>query len=230
MGPTIINDGRKLFISSQRVSYMNVTSNATTTTPEGVDFLRFFEPVDSENLRFLSALRMNATFPYITPNITLPSNPAMEIMDAGISDNFGIADAIRFIYAFKTWLEENTSGIVILSVRDSENNKPIGLRGTKSLVEKITNPISSIYINFENLQDISNNDRIRFAQSWYDGKIEKIELSYIPQSLTGNPKDIARASLSWRLTTREKLDIQRSIYLKQNIDAVNELQRSLENR
>jgi len=228
MGPTIINDGRKLFISSQNVSYMNIMGNFSTETPEGIDFLRFYKDAGSHNLRFLSALRMNATFPYITPNITLPSHPAMEIMDAGISDNFGIADAIRYLYAFQDWFEKNTSGIVILSIRDSEVNKRIGLRGTKSLIEKFSNPISSIYINFENLQDISNNDKIVFAKSWYKGTIQKIVLSYIPQSLTGDPKDVARASLSWRLTTREKKDIRKSIHLKPNQDALRKLSNTLQ--
>ncbi len=228
MGPTIINDGRKLFISSQNVSYMNIMGNSPTETPEGIDFLRFYESAGSKNLRFLSALRMNATFPYITPNITLPSLPAMEIMDAGISDNFGIADAVRYLYAFQDWMEENTSGVIILSIRDSEKNKRIGLRGTKSLIEKFSNPISSIYINFENLQDISNNDKVVFAQSWYKGTIQRIDLTYIPQSLTGDPKDIARASLSWRLTTREKKDIQKSIQLKPNQDALRKLSNILQ--
>ncbi len=229
MGPTIINDGRKLFISPHNVSYMNIMDNRMAVTPEGIDFSRFYESAGSKNLRFLSALRMNATFPYITPNITLPSVPPMEIMDAGISDNFGISDALRFIYAFQDWLEVNTSGIILLSIRDSQKNKPIGLRGTKSLIEKFSNPISSIYINFENLQEISNNDKITFARSWFDGEIYTIDLQYVPQSLTGDPKDISRASLNWRLTTREKKDIIKSIYLKKNKDQLTRL-RSLLNK
>ena len=229
MGPTIINDGRKLFISPHSVSYMNIMSNERVAhTPEGIDFLRFYAEHESKQLRFLSALRMNATFPYITPNITLPSEPPMEIMDAGISDNFGIADALRFIYAFKDWLEDNTSGIIILSVRDSEKNKPIMTRGTKSLFEKFSNPISSIYINFENLQEISNNDKVTFAKKWYDGEITRVDLQYIPQSPTGNPKDRERASLSWRLTTREKEDIKHSIYMPRNLNALNRLKNLLD--
>ena len=62
---------------------------------------------------------MTATFPYITPNTSLPSEPSIQIMDAGISDNFGLSDAVRFVYAYKDWIDENTSGIVFLSIRDS---------------------------------------------------------------------------------------------------------------
>jgi hypothetical protein len=74
---------------------------------------------DADSLRFLSALRMNATFPYITPNVSLPSTPAMEIMDAGLSDNFGVSDAVRFLYVFRQWIGENTSGVILLSIRDT---------------------------------------------------------------------------------------------------------------
>ena len=225
LGPTIINDGRKLFISPQSVSYMNIleANEEREGTPESIDFLRFFKDQGSDDLRFLSALRMNATFPYITPNITLPSKPAMEIMDAGISDNFGIADAVRFIYAFKDWLEMNTSGIVIVSIRDSESDRPVSSLSSKSLINKFSKPISSIYANFENLQEISNSNKITFARSWFHGDLTRIDLQYIPQSFTGNDEDIERASLSWRLTTREKEDIKRSISSPFNQEALKKL-------
>ena len=228
MGPTIINDGRKLFLSPHNVSYMNISNESRRYTPEGIDFRRFFGDQGSDSLRYLSALRMNATFPYITPNITLPSSPKMEIMDAGISDNFGISDALRFLFAFREWLQENTSGIVILSIRDSQRNRPIISRSAKSLLEKFSNPISSVYINFENLQDISNDDKILYSRSWYNGTITRIDLEYTPQSLTGDPRDIERASLSWHLTTREKLDIRRSVGSEANQQALNRLVRILD--
>ena len=129
MAPTIINDGRKLFISSHGVSFMATTieSVAELNNPKikGVDFQKLFSQQGAEHLRFLSALRMSATFPYITPNITLPSQPPLEIMDAGISDNFGVDDATRFLYSFKDWIAENTSGVVILSIRDSSKENEI---------------------------------------------------------------------------------------------------------
>jgi hypothetical protein len=225
LGPTIINDGRKLFISPHNISYMNINEEGSerSSTPEGIDFLRFYKDQGSSNLRYLSALRMNATFPYITPNITLPSQPAMEIMDAGISDNFGIADALRFIYAFQDWLSDNTSGVIVVSVRDSKRDRPIPSLASKSLINKFSKPISSIYINFENLQEISNTNKITFAKGWYKGDLDRIDLQYLPQSISGNSEDIHRASLSWRLTTREKEDIKRSIDLPVNKQAIQNL-------
>ncbi len=225
LAPTIINDGRKLFISPHNVSYMSVGAGSNNhnfdVEIEGIDFLRFFENQGSEDLRFLSALRMSATFPWVTPNVTLPSSPPMQIMDAGITDNFGISDAIRFMYAFREWIDENTSGVIILSIRDSLKDGPINRNQRLSLVEKFSNPISSIYLNFENLQDINNDVKIQFAQSWLEQKIHRIDLQYVPQT---NPnKKRERASLNWRLTSKEKDNILKSIDSNTNQVAIRRL-------
>src|SRR5690606_21306472 len=123
MSPTIINDGRKLYIAAQPLSYMNSVMIAypdyDLSKLAGIDYQLLFNNHGAGHLRFLSALRMSATFPYITPNTTLPTEPSIQIMDAGISDNFGISDAVRFLYAFKDWIAENTSGVIVLSIRDS---------------------------------------------------------------------------------------------------------------
>jgi hypothetical protein len=74
--PTIVYDGRRLLIGSQPYSYMCVRQPANTavqTIAEDVEFLRMFEGHDALNLRFSSALRMNAAFPYVTPMTSLPS-------------------------------------------------------------------------------------------------------------------------------------------------------------
>ena len=42
----------------------------------------------------------------------------MEVMDAGIRDNFGWKTTYRFVYALREWIENHTSGVVIVQVRD----------------------------------------------------------------------------------------------------------------
>ncbi|MDX1627963.1 MAG: patatin-like phospholipase family protein, partial [Fulvivirga sp.] len=238
MAPTIINDGRKLYISPHHVSYLMSSGDTASHAGKinGIDFLRFFEAHGSENLRFLSGLRMSASFPYITPNITLPSDPPMEIMDAGITDNFGISDAVRFIYAFKDWIATNTSGVVILSIRDSQKDGPIEAETSLSLFERFTLPISSIYQNFENLQDITNDNKIEFARAWFDGEIKRVDIQYIPEdnskiNLTTSDslrmENTQRASLSWRLTSREKQSLIDNIKSARNQKALDKLKKLL---
>jgi hypothetical protein len=234
MAPTIVNDGRKLYISPQHVSYMN--SPMLNNTPavhqklKGVEFLRLFENHNAPNLRFLSALRMNATFPYITPNVALPSEPVMEVMDAGLSDNFGVSDAVRFLYIFREWISENTSGVVFLSIRDTPKEAPIEKNTDQSLVDKVFTPIGSLYQNWSHLQDISNDNNLEFAQSWFKGRISRIELRYTPYQTinfgnilpkqSNNGKVVERVSLSWHLTEREKASLSLAIYDFRNQRAI----------
>lgn len=224
MAPTIMNDGRKMFISPQNVSYM--AADPEYGNWSGVDFLRLFKEQGSDKLTFYSALRMNAAFPYITPNVSLPSKPALEIMDAGIADNFGINDAVRFLYIFKEWISENTSGVIILSIRDSKKEFPISDKEGTSIIEKFTTPISSIYSNFENLQNVNNDSQIQHARSWFKGELKHLVIEYNPQ-LNANITD--RASLNWRLTENEKQSLLENINSSVNQEKINTLKETLNN-
>lgn len=234
LAPTIINDGRKLYISPQRMSYMmnSLDSGYMHDKVNGIEFLSFFKDQGSENLRFLSGLRMSAAFPYITPNISLPSDPPLDIMDAGVTDNFGISDATQFLFAFKDWIAENTSGVIIVSIRDSEKDGPIERKSNLSLLDKSTLPISSIYQNFESLQDITNDNKIEFARSWFKGTIDRVDIQYIPReyiaeniSKTDSLKldNVKRASLSWRLTSKEKQSLIQTINTKKNKASISKI-------
>ncbi len=231
LSPTIVNDGRKLYISAQPVAYMN---SDILNFPDyynhklsGVDFQLLFENHGAPSLRFLSALRMNATFPYITPNTTLPTQPAIRIMDAGISDNFGIMDAVRFIYSFRDWIGANTSGILILSIRDSPKLTAVAEEQGNTIIDDFTQPISSVYNNFENFQDITNDNLVGYARTWFKGSIERVDIQYTPMSYVNMLQNMdsirqhnTRASLSWRLTTREKEGVIETIRSDANREAI----------
>lgn len=239
LSPTIVNDGRKLYIASQSVSFMNEDIENQvgyeSSKISGADFMRLFHDQGSEDLRFLSALRMSATFPYITPNTTLPSNPSIQIMDAGISDNFGLTDAVRFLYAFKEWIDENTSGVILVSIRDSPKLAHINAQKGKTIIDDLTQPISSVYNNFENFQDITSDLLIGQARSWFKGTIDRVDIQYqsddyvpILQKMDSIRQNNARASLSWRLTTREKQNVVDNINSFKNQKELNRLKALLE--
>jgi hypothetical protein len=237
--PTIVNDGRKLYIASRPVTFLNSEiinfPEYTSQKFSGVDFQRLFAQKGADKLRFLSALRMCATFPYITPNTTLPTDPPIHIMDAGISDNFGLNDAIRFLYAYKDWIAENTSGVVFVSIRDSPKLGNIAKREGQTIVDSFTQPISSVYNNFENFQDITSDLLIGYSHSWFNNSIERVDIEYetqdyvpILQKMDSLRKNNARASLSWRLTTREKESIISNISVEKNRKAIERLKSLLE--
>lgn len=237
--PTIVNDGRKLYIAARPVSFMNseVENFASYESQKysGVDFHHMFADHGGEDLRFLSALRMCATFPYITPNTTLPTSPPIYIMDAGISDNFGITDAARFLYAYRDWIAENTSGVILVSIRDSAKLGNISQHEGQNIIDAFTQPISSVYNNFEHFQDINSDMLIGFSKSWFKNEIHRIDLEYeaedyvpVLQKMDSIRKHNARASLSWRLTTREKQSIIDNISSYKNQQALAKLKTLLD--
>jgi len=239
LAPTSVNDGRKLYVTPNSSSYMSkkaIKDDSLNSLMDNrsIDFLRMFEHYNAENLSFLTALRMSASFPYITPNINLPSEPTLEIMDAGLADNFGVSDAVLFLYNFKEWIAENTSGVVILTIRDSKKAAYINDGQNLSIIEKLFTPISNIYNNWSNVQDTRNDLLIEYAHEWFDGNLSHAMLSYDagidPSSDNGsNMKHISeRASLNWRLTGREKFNIRNAIKSKENQETLEWLNQVLE--
>jgi hypothetical protein len=214
IAPSIVNDGRKLYISPQPISYLNsgnIFSDSAhlQVKTNGIEFRRFFDKQMPDSLRFITALRMNATFPYVTPNVILPSNPPMEIIDAGLTDNFGVSDAIRFLYVFQNWIAENTSGVILVSIRDTEVEQNISVKEKPTLIDNAFNPISILWGNLQNQQDIRNDNSIEYAKGWFKGNLEYICFEYDNKQ---GSKEKQRASLSWRLTSQEKRDIIEHIY------------------
>ena len=223
--PTIINDGRMIYISSQPVSYMcakNTDHKITNATlPDGIEFSRFFEKQAADSLWFSSALRMNCTFPYISPVVTLPSEPAIEIMDAGFRDNYGMSIAIKYLYTFRNWISTNTSGVIIIQTRDSYKKTTMENTTASSLLKIISNPVGNIYSNMFNMQDFNHDQLVQYAGSWFDGPIDVIDLQL-------KSHDVSNISMSWHLTSKEKVRIRESVKLPENQEAIRRLKKLLE--
>ena len=217
--PTIVNDGRRLMISPQPVSFLTHHTPDSmfefVPTIDGVEFGNLFKDQNAYNVKFTTVLRMSSTFPYILPAVTMPTEPAIQVMDAGIRDNTGLKSSLKFLYVFRDWLAENTSGIVILDIRDSHRMRPIEEKPRLTLFENIITPLGNIYGNLLTIQDYNQEESFQYAQSWYKGP-----LNYITVELPTKEQEI---SLSWHLTTREKKSVYNSIFLPQNQEALNKL-------
>ena len=221
VSPTILNSGGALHISAQPVSYLlNASENADLKQlPNGIEFTRFFKSQNSYNLRMSSALRMNAAFPYITPATTLPCNPSIEVLDAGLHDNYGTQNAIQFIYSFKKWIQENTSGVVLLQIRDTPKKLKIKNNSAETFFEKTTAPVQNLSDNFLVMQDYVS-DKLICSISMAKG----IPFEYV---LIQMPDTKERVSLNWHLTEKEKKMLLTGIYSRQNIEALAKLKTML---
>lgn len=222
--PTIINDGRSLLISPQDISYMTTSSENTsgnTNFIDGVEFRKFFHDFKADSLRFLSALRMNCTYPYILPNVNLPTNPPMEIMDAGFRDNTGVSVACRFIWNMRDWIKENTSGVIIIQISAVEGESDEKEVNSKGIIEGLFSPLGFTRTILKLQKYEQANYLATLGQIFGKEKIKVIPFNYVP-----HPKN-QRASMSFHLTQREKDDIRNSIDLPENAKRVLELKNSI---
>ena len=226
--PSIVNDGRKLYISPQKISYMTTSElyekRQINTKIKGVEFSRFFAQQDADSLLFLTALRMNATFPYITPNVILPTVPTMEIMDAGILDNFGVDDAVRFLYVFRDWIDQHTAGVVFICIRDAQKEEQIeSSYGKRNLISYLFSPIADLVGNLSRLQDVRNDTDLEYAKSWLKSSIGMVEFQYQHTLNADGVPVVQPASLSWRLTEKESEGIKQMIHSKFNQNSIRKL-------
>jgi hypothetical protein len=204
LSPTIANDGRRLMIGSQPYSFLCAKDGKDDGIQENIEFVRLFEAHKPMNLRFSSALRMNATFPYVTPMAVLPSEPPMEIMDAGIRDNFGWKTTYRFLHAMRAWIETHTSGVVIVQVRDLPRDKDLGERSS-TLLNKFSAPLGGIYGNLTRTQDYNGDDELQVLKTALNVPIHTIQFQ-LDQSRE------SQVSLSWHLTRSEKIYIREAVH------------------
>jgi len=213
MTPTILNQGRKLFISSSPVSFLTERNPITSfyhTRSTGVEFRRMFADYQADNLLFTTAIRMNATFPFILPMVTLPSNPPMEIIDAGAIDNYGTQTAIKYLFEFRDWFARNTEQVIFVQIRDNDREDPIEDLSNKHYLDRKLAPLGNGYYSMTEAKDMTSEHLFIFMKEWYKGKIEILCFEY-PRERLDSP-----ASLSWHLTQQEKDNILSSLDTPQN--------------
>ncbi|MCB9169063.1 MAG: patatin-like phospholipase family protein [Flavobacteriales bacterium] len=207
MAPTSVNDGRRLLISALPAAHLTNNASKVGTAhapqPESIEFQRMFKDQDAEDLKLTSALRMSATFPYITPMVTLPSDPPMRVMDAGIRDNYGYRTMSAFLLEHRTWIAKHTSGVIVLQLRDTQkllDVQPVA----RSLMARLFDPASNVYGNFVKVQDQDYDLMLQQVSAWIEVPLEVIDLQ-----LHHDPDE--EISLSWHLTAVEKHQVLSAI-------------------
>lgn len=223
---TVINDGRKLLVSAQPVSYLTrpVYSLPDSTYPplDGVEFSRLFAAQDALNLRTTTALRMSATFPLVLPVVKLPANPEVNIMDAGLRDNFGVETSLRYLRVFADWIAANAGEVIILEIRDTREHAVFPSSEQDNLPAMLTDPIFAIEKKWEPFQSYNQSYMKDMAAAWFPGRFHIITMQYQPQ------QDKKAAALNFHLTQDEKDDIRAAIYNTENTASTQALLRLLQ--
>jgi hypothetical protein len=179
--------------------------------PDAVDFAAFFKNQDPYNLRMLTALRMNATFPIVLPNVWLPSNPVIDVMDAGLRDNYGQETTLRFLETFNDWIQENTSGVLIMQIRDRSPGGWDSPYLSNDISDHATKPFLLLQHNWFKMMEYFQNDMLSYYVERPGRNIQKVLFEYAAD------KEENKAALNFHLSKRERKDIVNSISSASNI-------------
>jgi len=221
--PVITRDSRALIISTQPVSFLMRPRFDSTRIPpmdpDAIDFSALFAHQGPMDLRLLTALRMNATFPYVLPNVWLPTRPVIDVMDAGFRDNFGELDAVRFLNAFREWLQKNTDGVVLLQIRDRKAGGWQSPYESNDITEIITKPLLLLQDNWYKMQEYNQDDLLSLAQNGMGFPFRKLIFQYVPKT------EYEGAALNFHLTREEKQNIAGSLDNTDNRRAFQDFER-----
>jgi hypothetical protein len=210
----VTRDSRKMIISTQPVSFMMQAPQDTVSfpfvDPDAVDFTSFFTKQDPFSIRMLTAMRMNATFPIVLPNVWLPSDPVIDVMDAGLRDNFGQETTLRFLIAFDEWIKENTSGVLVMQIRDRKAGGWETPYLSDDISDHVTKPFLLLQHNWFKMMEYFQNDMLNYYATRSGSPVYKIAFQYAADN------DQNKAALNFHLTKTEELNIISSIHSSSN--------------
>jgi hypothetical protein len=119
VSPLVIESGRRLLFSNLDLACLTQVRpgpGEPVYSRPAAEFFRAFPGLYGEFL-LRTAIRMNATFPYISPAVSLPTDPPRRPVDAGYYDNYGVDLACSWAYEQSRWLREHTSGVALVQIR-----------------------------------------------------------------------------------------------------------------
>jgi hypothetical protein len=224
--PSIINDARRLIISPQGVTFMMLAPVGIefhgVVEMDAVDYGWLFNNHNAGNLNFTSALRMNATYPYVLPSAHLPTVPEIEVMDAGFRDNFGILSATRFLQVYKNWILKNTSGVVLVQITSKEKIEPILPDDNRGAIGRLMKPLGVTGLMFT-VQKFEQDNNIGFMMDLLGPEnFEVIRFIYEPLG-----EDTPEAPVSFHITGLDKQNVLDALRSKDNEAAMRRLREVL---
>jgi hypothetical protein len=204
----VTRDGKKMHIGTQPMRFMMQAPRDTAFTlpvADAIDFTTFFARQDPYNLRMLTVLRMNATFPVVLPNVWMPSEPVIDVMDGGLRDNFGVETSMRFISHLQNWIKENTRGVLLVQIRDRMDGGWEHPYEFDDLMQNATKPFFLLQHNWYKMMEYYQRDMATYFFGNSAFPVHNITFQYIPR------KEEHKAALSFHLTRQEKMDIAGSL-------------------
>jgi hypothetical protein len=242
--PMLVDDARRLLISNLDLSMLteaHAARLATETNTEGeydrllslsaVEFKRIFPA--ATQFRVGTAARMNATFPFVSPAVSLPTDPPRRVVDAGYYDNYGVNVAAAWLLKHRAEVRKYTSGVAVIEVRayrsgferryfnqagqeeaqpDGPFEKASAPRPARGLLTDgatfISSPIEAVLNSWARRTYYDDDQLLEAADAVFNAGRPADD----PFFTTVAFECSRDASLSWKLTARERQNIAESFY------------------
>ena len=206
LNATVVESGQQLALST--VDYP--ASDSSTT----ILFDRTFHRVygDSADLSMVSAARLSATFPYVTPVARAryagggegPLLPSWHIADGGYFDNQGVMAAVEWVQAvLKTpGLRARIGKILILQIMAFPDHQQMpSPENGNGWLSALIGPVQGI-VNVRTSTQVARSElELQLLKDAYPGKIETVTLSPAegdpPLSWHLSQNDIAQLRAAW---------------------------------
>jgi hypothetical protein len=163
-------------------------------------------PTARETLTLATAVRLNATFPYISPALSLPVIPGRRVVDSGYYDNYGgdVLSAWLAAEPVREWVSENCAGVAILQVNafaHDPTEKPAS-RVARAL-QGITSPPEGLFSARAASQNLRNNQQLKLVEQLYEAALGERADRCTPFIRRFAFEAFADASMSWYLPDGE---------------------------
>jgi len=182
--PMIVEDGRQLLISNLDLDALVEAEAKPEPYPAlaAVEFFKLFPK--AKEFRLGTAVRLNASFPFLSPAATLPTNPPRRVVDAGYYDNYGANVALKWIEANETDLRRVTDGkgVILLQLftygyetnvdlwtsvaEDDQYREHEGFIRAKGGLHSATTPLEGLFSSWRANMVYRVEDRIGYIEKW----------------------------------------------------------------
>lgn len=187
---------------------------------ETVEFFNWF-PASRDRFKIKTAVRLNASFPYVAPASALPTRPYRRVVDAGYYDNYGVDLAVAYLSQprLKDWITKYCSGVALVELRAFPFPLPDpGQPGAfKRGFQWLTTPLEGLLIARGSTMRFHNRQSLRRLKDSYH---EITGTKFIRNVIF---EVDAQASLNWYLPGRELAAIREALGHEVNTEATQRL-------
>lgn len=117
-----------------------------------------------------TAVRLNATFPYVSPAISLPTRPDRRPVDAGYYDNYGIDLLTAYLQQeeIRDWILAHCAGVAVIQVRAFPSEVPTPTPGGfQRAYQFLTSPVEGVASARKASQMFRNDQQLALTRTRY---------------------------------------------------------------